>query len=576
MTGRELTFKDQLRGFPLWQIFVISFARLAEPITFTSLFPYVYFMVRDFHIAKSESDVSRYVGYLSSTFALFEFLFSVQFGVFLEKYGRKVVLVIGLISMAISILLFGFSRNYWQAVVARSLMGASNGFCSVVRTVVGEIAVKKRHQAVLFSTLPLGWCIGSVIGPLIPSISSSLYPNTHSPDPKDSNLYKIVSKVVSVGVVDKLVEKFPYCLSNIIIAIFLLFSAALLFLFLDETHPDMKNDRDIGIEIGDLLRNLLRLPAKTRPWKTDGLDEDSVLLIEGSEISDYATIEPQLSKDSSKSSDSDTEFTGPISRRLSTAMIEHYSSRNNSFSEYKTHSNLESLLLPQTFNTLLSSFLISAHCLIFDEFLPVFLSLDIVREIPDDPNSRLVSRFPFKIVGGLQYTTSQVGNALAFTGVIGVLVLLFVFPYLDRKYSSVSVYRLVLQVFPISYFLLPYLIFTVPPNKFTDSTSLSTLSVYSLFLLKTFGQSNAFPEIMLLVHRASPPKNRAFINGVLMSSTAFSRFFGLLIWGIIMSWSNARDIGWLTWWSLGAIALIGSVQCFLINIPDDDDEDDED
>ena len=72
------TFREQMKGFPTWQIFVISIMRFLEPLAFTSLFPYVYFMIRDFHIAEDETGISKYAGYLSASFAFSQFLFGIK------------------------------------------------------------------------------------------------------------------------------------------------------------------------------------------------------------------------------------------------------------------------------------------------------------------------------------------------------------------------------------------------------------------------------------------------------------------------------------------------------------------
>lgn len=78
--GGNLTFREQLSGFPVWQMIIICIIRFSEPISFTSLFPYVYFMIRDFKIAPTEEDISKYSGYLASSFAFAQFLFAVQWG----------------------------------------------------------------------------------------------------------------------------------------------------------------------------------------------------------------------------------------------------------------------------------------------------------------------------------------------------------------------------------------------------------------------------------------------------------------------------------------------------------------
>ena len=54
--------------FPLRQILILGLCRLSEPIAMTSSFPYLYFMIQDFHIAKSDKSISRYAGILAASF----------------------------------------------------------------------------------------------------------------------------------------------------------------------------------------------------------------------------------------------------------------------------------------------------------------------------------------------------------------------------------------------------------------------------------------------------------------------------------------------------------------------------
>lgn len=111
--GGNLTFREQLSGFPVWQMIIICIIRFSEPISFTSLFPYVYFMIRDFKIAPTEEDISKYSGYLASSFAFAQFLFAVQWGKLGDrKYGRKPILLFGLFGTSISLIIFGFSKIF--------------------------------------------------------------------------------------------------------------------------------------------------------------------------------------------------------------------------------------------------------------------------------------------------------------------------------------------------------------------------------------------------------------------------------------------------------------------------------
>ena len=88
-------------------MFVISCIRFSEPIAFTSLFPYVYFMIRDFNIAPHSTDIAKYSGYLSASFAFCQFFCCVQW----EKHPINMVakiLLMGLLGTAVSMIIFGF------------------------------------------------------------------------------------------------------------------------------------------------------------------------------------------------------------------------------------------------------------------------------------------------------------------------------------------------------------------------------------------------------------------------------------------------------------------------------------
>ena len=100
-------------------------------------------MIRDFNIAPHSTDIAKYSGYLSASFAFCQFFCCVQWGKASDKYGRKKILLMGLLGTAVSMIIFGFSPNFWVAVFARSLMGCLNGNIAVLRTAIGEIATHK-------------------------------------------------------------------------------------------------------------------------------------------------------------------------------------------------------------------------------------------------------------------------------------------------------------------------------------------------------------------------------------------------------------------------------------------------
>lgn len=52
------------------QMLMICLVTFVEPVQFGMLFPFVYFMVRDFKVAQSETELGYYVGLLASSFCL--------------------------------------------------------------------------------------------------------------------------------------------------------------------------------------------------------------------------------------------------------------------------------------------------------------------------------------------------------------------------------------------------------------------------------------------------------------------------------------------------------------------------
>ena len=56
--------------YPAGQLFVLGSCRLSEPISMTSAQPYIYFMIRDFHIVEDETQIPRYAGFLSACYSL--------------------------------------------------------------------------------------------------------------------------------------------------------------------------------------------------------------------------------------------------------------------------------------------------------------------------------------------------------------------------------------------------------------------------------------------------------------------------------------------------------------------------
>ena len=91
------------------------------------IFPYIYFMIQDFHISEDEKKISFYAGLVTSSFTFAEFSTGVFWARLSDRIGRKPVLLTGLAGTALSVLIFGFSPSLTVAIIARALGGLLNG-----------------------------------------------------------------------------------------------------------------------------------------------------------------------------------------------------------------------------------------------------------------------------------------------------------------------------------------------------------------------------------------------------------------------------------------------------------------
>lgn len=105
-------------------------------------------MVRDFNIG-DKSSASFYAGILISAFSLAESLTGMFWGGLSDKVGRKPVLLFGCFGTMLSLLIVGFSTNFWMALLGRIVGGILNGNIGVVQTMVGELVTNPAHERML-------------------------------------------------------------------------------------------------------------------------------------------------------------------------------------------------------------------------------------------------------------------------------------------------------------------------------------------------------------------------------------------------------------------------------------------
>ncbi|KAH7428750.1 hypothetical protein KP509_09G015600 [Ceratopteris richardii] len=223
--GCDIEYRKESAKGPLkLYLAFASFVVLCNALPLSSLFPFVYFMVRDFGIAKSETRISTYAGFVGAALMFGRALTSIFWGMLADIYGRKPVMVFGTATIVVFNTLFGFSKSFWLALISRFLMGLLNGMLGPVRAYVSEICTLE-YQAFGLAMVATMWAVGLIIGPAIGGYLSQ-------PSDKYPSLFPSGS----------LFDQFPYALPCLCISV-AAFLGVIVGLFLPETLH--KHDRSV-------------------------------------------------------------------------------------------------------------------------------------------------------------------------------------------------------------------------------------------------------------------------------------------------------------------------------------------
>ncbi|KAJ7163911.1 member of major facilitator superfamily multidrug-resistance, DHA1 sub-family [Mycena crocata] len=154
---------------PQFQLFIVLFLQLAEPLTSQVIYPFAPQLIRDIGITNGdETKVGYYVGIMQSLFFFTQALTVLHWSRLSDRVGRKPVILCGLLGLSMSMYCFGLSRTFWGLVLSRSLNGALNGNIGVIKRQHGRRNDRlDKHSAGAYAYMPIAWSTGGVLGPII-------------------------------------------------------------------------------------------------------------------------------------------------------------------------------------------------------------------------------------------------------------------------------------------------------------------------------------------------------------------------------------------------------------------------
>jgi MFS family permease len=502
------------------QLFILTMARLSEPLTQTSLQSYMFYQLRSFSPSAPDSTISYQAGMLQAAFTGAQFCTAIFWGRMAdwEQMGRKRVILVGLLGTGIGALGFGFSSSFAVALFWRALGGALNGNIGVMRTMISEIIRDKKYQSRAFLLLPMTFNVGVIIGPILGGLLAD--PAGNYP--------------ASFGSIAWL-KQWPYALPNLVSSVFLFLSAMVVLLGLEESHEMLRDKPDLGLWFGRWIARVVFRRRFNQNYQAVSSDD----------------VDPSTMEMQSPTDEPPTPRLPKVRRKLP-------------FSRIWTANVLF---------TFTAHFLLAGHVGTFNSLWFVFLSTP--RYVPHgqtnngtDPNSSLgippdyKPHPPFSWTGGLALPPARIGSALAILGVVGISLQLLLYPRLSFRLGTVTSFRLSLCLFPLAYFLVPFL--SIVPTSSTPPAAASGpllwISIIVVLCIQVTARTFALPATAILINNASPhPSVLGTVHGLGQSASSAARTIGPLFLSYLYGVGLRRGVVGLSWWCMACFAALGAV-----------------
>ncbi|KAI8949374.1 major facilitator superfamily domain-containing protein [Xylaria longipes] len=491
------------------QIVTLGALRATEAIAWTSIFPYVYFMIQSFNEV-DESMIPFYAGLLVAVFTFCEFLSGMVWARVSDDIGRKTTLLFGSICGIATTLVFGTSRSMLQAAIARTLGGFLNPNVGLVQTCVVEFANTKEQRTKALSWVSFIRSMGNLIGPVLGGIladPSALYPNVFPPD--------------------SLWGKYKYLLPNLAVVLLQFITLGAVFLLLEETNPKLAVTPDLGLRTRHLLQSYLGI----KPVDNKG--------------GNYVPINTRESDANPGSSTATHEEDEHELQEIKTAT----STNENSLDERLPNSAFTAQVILQ----ILSVSLLAFHKVSSDAIMPTFLAAPVATAAPEET----FHRGAFGGSNGFNYSGQKIGLILLSQAIFGLCIQAAIVPLFINRLGTLKAYRIVLGIYPLAYLFTPLL-----PNL-EEPLALGTVTL-DLWIKVALSSVGYICSAVLISDITPRSEFLARVNGASASFSCFARSLGPLVTGKLFAVGlNVGYVG-IAFWALSAVASAGAVESWFL------------
>ncbi len=154
------------------QLIILFFTLVVIMLGFGMIIPIVPFYVDSFGAS------GRELGWLMATFATMQFLFAPLWGELSDRFGRKPLLLVGVLGNSVSQLFFGLSSQLWMLFAARALAGiVSSATLPTAMAYIGDSTSEEKRSSgmgVLGAAMGVGMVLGPGMGGWLATHSLSL------------------------------------------------------------------------------------------------------------------------------------------------------------------------------------------------------------------------------------------------------------------------------------------------------------------------------------------------------------------------------------------------------------------
>ena len=144
-----------------------------DMLAFGLIIPVIPSLIREMMHVPPE-DATIWLGLLAATYALMNFLFGPTVGALSDHFGRRLVLLVSIGTLAIDFLIMGFAGSIWLLFIGRALSGISGATYSTANAYIADVTEPKdrgRAFGMIGAAFGFGFVFGPVIGGFLGEIS---------------------------------------------------------------------------------------------------------------------------------------------------------------------------------------------------------------------------------------------------------------------------------------------------------------------------------------------------------------------------------------------------------------------